>query len=221
MHRLKVMLKSKKKILIVIGSVLILCLVIIFIFLNDRSNFFGVNDNDARKFKEEYENLNDQINEDGKKYPEVHLGTNNIIEYVTVEEVVELFEENKDMVIYFGEATCLYCRTAVKILCDVAETTDLSVIYYLPIAENNNYDEILKYLKEELIKENEGKKEISIPLVIFSVNGDVVSYWEGTLFSQKTPYDELDESQIQGLSEIYKYGINDVLQGLKAKDIIT
>ena len=46
-------------------------------------------------------------------------------------------------------------------------------------------------------------------------DGQIVSYNKGTLFSQEDPYTELDASQIQGLSEIYRYGIRDVLEAMK------
>jgi len=55
------------------------------------------------------------------------------------------------------------------------------------------------------------------PLVIFVANGRVVSYNKGTLFSQEDPYTELDKSQVEGLSEIYKYGIRDVVDSIKNK----
>ena len=56
-----------------------------------------------------------------------------------------------------------------------------------------------------------------VPLVIFVVDGNIVSYNKGTIFSQDDPYKELNKSQIQGLSEIYKYGINDVVNGINNK----
>ena len=50
------------------------------------------------------------------------------------------------------------------------------------------------------------------------VNGNVVSYNKGTLFSQEDPYVELDDYQVEGLSEIYRYGINDVLDSMRIKN---
>ena len=54
--------------------------------------------------------------------------------------------------------------------------------------------------------------------MIFVVNGDIVSYNKGTLFSQEDPYDELDDFQVNGLSEIYNYGTMDVLDSIKNKN---
>ena len=168
---------------------------------------------DSYLIKNEYEELNDEISPNGKKYPRVFLPENNKIKYVNVDDVYDMFKNRKSMVIYFGYPTCLYCRSAIEVLCDVAKKTDLEVIYYLEIDKDTDYSKILEYLKEELIKENDGKKEITLPLVIFSADGNIVSYWEGTLFSQEDPYQRLNDSQIKGLSEIYEYGIKDVLSG--------
>ena len=54
-----------------------------------------------------------------------------------------------------------------------------------------------------------------VDLVLFVVDGQIVSYNIGTLFSQENPYIPLDDSQVQGLSEIYRYGINDVLSSIE------
>ena len=54
-------------------------------------------------------------------------------------------------------------------------------------------------------------------LVMFIVNGNIVSYNKGTLFSQTDPFVMLDSSQAMGLSEIYQYGINDVIESIKMK----
>ncbi len=53
-----------------------------------------------------------------------------------------------------------------------------------------------------------------MPTVLFIVNGEVASSNVGTLFSQEDPYVELDKDQVFGLSEIYSYGIRDVISGL-------
>lgn len=61
---------------------------------------------------------------------------------------------------------------------------------------------------------NTGVKRLKVPTVLFIVNGEVASSNVGTLFSQEDPYVELDKDQVFGLSEIYSYGIRDVISGL-------
>ena len=171
-----------------------------------------------KNFESEYEKLNNVATEDGKKYPRVSIGKNNKMKHVTYEEVFDVFDNNKDAVIYFGYAKCLYCRTAVQVLIDTAKDTDLEEIYYLDIeTKDNNYEKLLTTLGDNFINTENGGRELYSPLVIFVTNGRIVSYNKGTLFSQSSPYDELDSSQIKGLSEIYRYGINDVLTSIEEK----
>ena len=73
---------------------------------------------------------------------------------------------------------------------------------------------MLNVLGDEFIDTSNGERKVYSPLVIFVADGKIVSYNKGTLFSQEDPYNELDASQIQGLSEIYRYGIRDVLNAM-------
>lgn len=200
---------------------------------------------DNSQFKEEYESLNDDRSVEGKQYPEVNLNLNfNEIKYLNIEEVLDILY-NGTGVIYIGYAECIYCRSAIQVLTDTAKDLELEVIYYLDINkvwgkkeldENNNvitveeaspsYDKLLERLGEEytepyILKSSNGDdieteaKRPKIPLVLFVVDGNIVSSNVGTLFSQEDPYQALDDDQIKGLSEIYSYGIKDVLEGLQ------
>ena len=162
---------------------------------------------------EQYEKLNNVASEDGKKYPRVDISSYDNMKSISVEEVLEIFRNNKDAVIYFGYPTCLYCRTAIQVLVDTAKNTELDILYYLDVEKRfDKYDELLNVLGDNFILEENGVKEVYSPLVIFVAKGQIVSYNKGTLFSQDDPYVELDKSQIEGLSEIYRYGIRDVLE---------
>ncbi|MGM9882538.1 MAG: hypothetical protein ACI31S_06865 [Bacilli bacterium] len=226
---------NKKKILVVIGIILVILIAtILFIFLKVKTP-------DSEKIKNEYERLNSELSEDGKSYPKVELPSTNIMKYADIDEIIDIFHKKENAVIYFGYSTCLYCRSAIEVLCDVASSTDLDTIYYLNIEDywdvkefnknnelvvkkeaNSKYKELLDILGEELITEytltdkngnivKVGDKRVYVPLVIFVVKGDIISYNKGTLFSQDDPYTKLDDSQIEGLSEIYRLGINNVL----------
>ena len=91
---------------------------------------------------------------------------------------------------------------------------DIDNILYLDIENNDKrYGELLEKLGDAFVDPDNSEKIYS-PLVIFIVDGNIVSYQKGTLFSQEDPYVELDKSQVDGLSEIYRYGIQDVINGL-------
>lgn len=207
-------LMRNKNLLLLIGGILLIVIVgVLFIFNRDNKIFDGSDNLDGVKFKSEYEELNNKVNEDGKEYPEVNISSKNVIKYSNVNEIVSMFKNKGDAVIYFGYASCVYCRSAIEVLCDVASSSELDSIYYLDVQKESNYNELFDYLGEELLTED----KIYSPLVVFVVDGKIVSYNKGTLVSQDDPYDELDESQKKGLGEIYQYGINDVIQSINMK----
>lgn len=218
MKKIKEILKEKKLLVIIISVFVILVVGILLITLNKDALQGTAKSPDEVKFKDEYEKLNEEVTEDGKKYPEVKLPENNLIKYSTTKDILNIFENKEDAVIYFGFPTCLYCRSAIQVLCDTAKNTELETIHYLDVEEKDeNHNKLLNTLGDELVKTDNGKKELVAPLVIFVANGRVVSYNKGTLFSQEDPYTELDASQKEGLSEIYKYGIRDVVDSIKSK----
>lgn len=244
-------IKENKKMMVMVGIVVVV-LVIILVLVNvfKKDDIFTVKNEDGIKFADEYEKLNSQTMEDGKEYPKVQIPSDNIIEYSTVSDILNIFNTNGDGVVYFGYSTCLYCRNAIQVLIDTAKESELDVIHYIDISEvwdeyeldennkviktkeeNEKYYELLDALGDELIMDymlestdgkeiSVGVKRIEVPLVIFITNGMVSSYNKGTLFSQEDPLVEMDASQIQGLSEIYGYGIGDVVSAKKNKGII-
>lgn len=212
-NKIKDIFEKNKKTFLFIGIALIIIsiAIMLFAFLKNDNIFSFVSNPDGEKFASEYENLNDKTTEDGKKYPQVNISNKNVFKYSTLEEVLNVFNNKGDAVIYFGYAECLYCRNAVQVLYDTAADTNLDAIYYLNV-KNDVDDSLLKVLGDEF-KTEDG--QINAPLVLFVVDGQIVSYNIGTLFSQENPYIPLDDSQVQGLSEIYRYGINDVLSSIE------
>ena len=212
LDKVKEWITNNKKIVLIGGIVLIVIVAaILFLTLGNDNVFSFVSNPEGQKFANEYENLNDKTTEDGKKYPQVNIGNNNVFKYTTLEEVLNIFNKSGDAVIYFGYAECLYCRNAVQVLYDTAVDTRLDAIYYLDV-EKDVDEKLMEVLGNEF-KTEDGK--INAPLVLFVVDGQIVSYNIGTLFSQEDPFVPLDDSQIQGLSEIYRYGINDVLSSIE------
>lgn len=216
MNKIKDKIKDNLSTILMIGGAFVICIVIVIIIvtLNGDGKLLGFSSYDSKEFRDDYEQYNGKIDENGKEYPEVNVSNNNKVKYTTVDEVIELFKNKDDFVLYFGEAKCLYCRTVVQLFFELVQDSELDVVYYLPITDETNYSGILKYLDKEMIRK---ENKINIPLVGFVVNGDVVSFWEGTVFTQKTPYDELNQAQKNAISDIYKYGIRDVLRGIEDK----
>lgn len=198
---------NKKKLIILIVTFMLIIFVLMFILLNSS------NKNDLNTFKVEYESLNNMTTDDGKKYPRVVISDNNKIKYASCDEILDIFDKNGDAVIYFGYPTCLYCRTAIQVLLNVSVDVEIDEILYLDVGKKSDgYDKLLDTIGEEFMTD---LNEIYSPLVMFVADGKIVSYNKGTLFSQKDPYQELDQSQINGLSHIYKSGFQDVINAMK------
>ena len=77
---------------------------------------------DAEKFKNEYESLNGQTSQSGKKYLNVEIEKDNIIKYVSISELLDVIK-NETGVIYLGFPECPWCRTAVPALLEAANST--------------------------------------------------------------------------------------------------
>ena len=164
-------------------------------------------------FKTKYELYNGKTNDFGKEFLKLNIPSNNKMKDISVNEILGIFNNKKDAVIYFGYPSCAYCRSAVDVLISAASKTDLDKIYYLDTNEKNiNYDDLLEIFIDDFIDED---GNIYSPLVLFISKGDIISYHKGTLFSQDDPFMKLDNSQREGLSEIYINGINDVINNIK------
>lgn len=206
---------EKKQILLISIPLLILLVVIISIIILNKDIILGNQVNsDGNKIKEEYEKLNGKKNEDGKEYPEVKISKKNLLKYITNEEIINIINNKKDAVVYFGSPSCIYCRSAIEVLSNTASETNLDEMLYFDIDKSTASDELINLLGDNLTI----NESIYPSLVIFIIDGDIVSYNKDTVYSQKDPYIKLNESQIKGLSEIYRYGINDVIKSKNIKE---
>ena len=204
---------NKKNILLIGLPILIFIIVIIgiIILLSKDNNENKISNPDGERFKEEYEVLNNTKNEEGKVYPEVSISSSNIIKYSTETEILNIINNNGDAVVYFGYPTCGYCRSSVEVLLNTSKDTKLDVIYYIDTNKIELSDELQNILKESIIEDSYSS------LVVFITDGEIVSYNIDTLSSHEDPYKKLYPSQVEGLSEIYKYGINDVVSSKEIK----
>lgn len=87
---------------------------------------------DEISFKEDYESLNGSTYTDGTKVQEVEIIADNNIEYISMERAVEiLYSDSESGVIYFGFASCEYCRNSVPVLLEAMTSSELDKIYYV------------------------------------------------------------------------------------------
>lgn len=192
----------------------------------------------ANKFKEEYEGLNNQKAYGNKTYIPLEISKNNPIKYSNADEIIDVIE-NKSGVIYFGYPECPWCRSAIPSLLSAADEAGIKTIYYMNLKEERDvktadingkvieekagsegYKKLLKsldsYLDDYVIEDIKGNeinthtKRIYVPLVIFVKEGKVVGLHVDTVKSQTDPFKGLDEKQTEELTLIYLNFMNKV-----------
>ena len=184
---------------------------------------------DAKKFKEEYESLNDKENSSGRKYLTINVKEANPVVYKTDAEIAELFDKGTGLV-YFGFKSCPWCRSMIETLISSAEDNNLDTVYYVDIGniksifkvENNKlqktkegteaYYKILEalddYLSDYKLTDN-GKeydtkeKRLYAPTVVAFKEGKIEGFHEGVVSSLTDPYAGLDETQKKELKNIF------------------
>lgn len=204
-------MNQENKILNIIIAGLMTIAIILGITTMVQKNETLVLKNDALKFKEEYEKLNNTIREsDGAKYNNVEIPEENPIKYISALEAVDIIK-NGNGIIYFGANWCPWCRNAVEVLIDTAKENNLETIYYVDMdhvrniweiqdnklvktqEEKEGYYELLNALdsilrnKTYTLKDKNGKeydtseKRIGMPLVISIKDGNITSNHTGTV----------------------------------------
>ena len=207
--------------------VILICVFIISILLSVViNNYLDEKEiNDELKFKNEYESLNNQEWESSGykgKYLGIKIPKNNLVKYASNENIVSLLKEGTH-VIYFVNAKCNWCRSAVSVLIDTAIEYNLSEVYYFDFftvrdayeeGTNNElvvlYENIISELDvfiDKTFDENSkvaGKKRLSAPTVVIVSNGKVVDAHYKTVESHIDYNKDLSSQQKNELKDIYK-----------------
>lgn len=180
----------------------------------------------SERFKEEYESVNGEETESGKKYREVTIDEDNPMIYSTAEEIVEMIKNKESFVVYFGFKTCPWCRSMIEQLIRSAKDNEQRKIYYVDVLEirdqyeldeNNvpvkiedggkSYGELIELLADVLsdytltTEEGEevavGEKRIYAPNVVAVYKGTPKQKIEGTPSTLEDPYSELTDEMIE------------------------
>ena len=146
---------------------------------------FGKKDNRS-DFQIEFEKYNDQ-------YLKLDLSDDKVFYMATSEEVNDVLS-NGSGVILIGKAQDNLTRRVVKVLKDTALNTGLDNVYYLSSFDQVNIDEDIP---------TDG-----MPIVIFVVDGKVVTYHIGTIDDKV----DLSEDEEISLYNIYVDGVHKVLK---------
>lgn len=213
----------KKNIVIIVVMV---ALIIVAIFgINQKNN------NDAIKFKNEYEELNGKTNDNNKEYLKVEIIKDNPMIYANYEEIMNLLNDGTG-IIYFGFPECPWCRNAVPVLLDSTKELGINKIYYFNaldmrdrkhLDENGNivvdeegteeYKKLVNRLYEVLPVydglNDETIKRLYFPTIVFIKEGNIIGLHISTVASQKDPYIGLTDEEYNELKQIYSDYINE------------
>lgn len=89
-----------------------------------------------KRFKEEYESLNNTKRSNGIDHKNITIVENNNIEYIDMKRASEIIS-NESGIIYFGFAACPWCRNAVPVLLEAMENAGLDKIYYVDLKKDD------------------------------------------------------------------------------------
>ena len=133
---------KKKKLII---SIMLIAIIILVgsLFALQNSNEEKTNNEDAIKFKEEYESLNGEVNEkNDKEYRELSISKDNPFIYKEADDIVEMINNEATFAVYFGFNSCPWCRSVIPTLIEVAKDTEIEKIYYVDVKEIRDTIEI-------------------------------------------------------------------------------
>ena len=152
---------NKKRILGVVLIILIfigLAATIVYIFteLKDETEIqiTNVEFTDGKKFKNEYEALNDKEEKEGQNYRTVSISENNPMKYAKASDIISKIDNKETFLVYFGYDTCPWCRLVIEELMNTASTYNINTIYYVDV--KNIRDVYSLNENHELVRTTEG-----------------------------------------------------------------
>ena len=181
----------------------------------------GCTKSDALKFKKEFESLNGKKSSSGNEIRKVTIPEDNPIVYATAEQIVNKIENGQTFVVYFGFASCPWCRSMVEELIKSAKDNNISTVYYVDVLKirdkyevkdgklvqteegTDAYNELINLLDDVLDdytvttdsgeKMDTKEKRIYAPNVVAVVNGAAIEKIDGVSEKLDDPYSELTE----------------------------
>lgn len=170
---------------------------------------------DSKKIKEEYEALNGtSTGSDRETYNTVNISEENPINYVDLQELINIINSDEEAYIYMSSADCPYCRATIETLLQVVQDLGVEKLYYYDLSKGITLDsvdgeekvqEITNILIEKglVTRKEDGSNSWRIPLVAKTKSGEVLAKTIGTgvvYNEEQSKYSELTEEQIQ---EVY------------------
>ena len=147
----------KKKLFIFL--LLIICLV---------TTACGNVSSDALKFKEEYESLNGEKNDNGNKHRTLNIPKDNPFVYATAADINNKIDKKDTFIVYFGFSKCPWCRSILEQFIKVAKDNKVNTIYYVDVL---NIRDVKEVKDGEVVTTTEGDKDY---MALLEKIGDVL-----------------------------------------------
>lgn len=206
---------------IALGVIIIACLII---------SLKETKFNSAVRFKKEYESLNGTVAKNGKVTRSINIEKNNPFVYKKENDIVSMMEKKESFIVYFGFASCPWCRSILPTILEVAKEQNIKKIYYvdvLNIRDKMAVDEdsklkvetkgtdgyyrllaLLDNVLEDYTVEDKsgnkvscGEKRIYAPNLIKIENGKAVKLTTGISDMQEDGYQELTDNMVNQMKE--------------------
>lgn len=130
---------------------------------------------------------------------------------ITMEQAIDLFEQQGSGIVYFGFPACPWCQEAVPVLQEEAEAAGVDVFYVQTRDENKELlytpeqkEAFTPWLKDYMSDNDEGVLTLFVPVVINVQNGSIVDGHVGTLDEHDATERKMSEEEVGQLHEIYK-----------------
>lgn len=213
----------KKKVIFILLVTIIVGVIFGIIYSQNQK----IKNTDAYKFKVEYEKLNGKESSSGKTIRTLNIPVNNRIKYSTAKEIVKKIDNGDSFVVYFGFASCPWCRSMINNLIDLSNEYMVDV-YYVDVQNirdelqvvngkvtrtkdgDKYYMELLDRLDEVLsdysltvddVSYETNEKRIYAPNVVAITNGKTEKLTEGISEKLTDPYEELTDEMIKESKE--------------------
>lgn len=218
----------KKNIVIIISLIVVISIMsLVLVFMKTDKPAINYTEEEL-KFKDEYEKLNGIEIAENYLLKSVDIDSDNNIKYISDKEIISKLTEGTN-VIYFGWADCNWCRSIIPTLINTLKENDIDTLYYYDFKnlrtsyENDSdkekseiYEKILNIIGEDITTVfaeeslRSGEKKILAPTVVFIKDGEYITSHVKSVESQINSTDELTDTQIKELKNIYQTKINQI-----------
>lgn len=199
------------------NKILIFSFMLIAIFTLSACGKEETKPDDATRFKEEYESLN-EVSQNGITYRSVSIDEDNPFIYITAEDLLDKMDEEEAFYVYFGSKLCPWCRSVIEKAIEVAKEKNISKIYYIDIWDEEG-NEILrdKYILDSNNQPKQTIKGTDAYYELLKRFDDILNNY--TLIDEEGNTIEVGEKRIYAPNFVYiKNGIaKDLVEGMSDK----